>query len=276
MTEVGEGKVMSYAKVVNPTVQEVKEAEQKVEQGQEAAPVHEEHDDEGFQEVTNKKLEKLRDKPKRKRKPGPRKGPKEFKEGTPHNETDGSQGSKEVSPEAEGDLADKEEIEYVPAPPPTTNPWKKPSTEAAPASKPTAKPAPKAAAPAQIEKVAPAKEVPAPDAPKTEKKPKSKPVEVKEAKLSGEEMKVLLSSKSNPWKKVDATSEQVETEPTTETSKEGKKKVTPAGSTWPTLAKSEPGSKPPPSKKQTTKKRLEGEAEGKENQVFVVVKSLLF
>merc|ERR1712179_91917 len=93
---------------------------------EEAAP--EDFDDDGFQEVTNKKAEKARDrdKPKRKRKPGSRK-PKEYKDGTPED-GDGAPVSKE--PSVEKDDEDKGEIEYVPAPPPKTNPWKKAAVEA--------------------------------------------------------------------------------------------------------------------------------------------------
>merc|ERR1712156_838143 len=52
----------------------------------------------------------------------------EAKEGSQEH-GDEQQSSKEVTPE-EDDVG-KEEIEYVPAPPPKTNPWKRPVTESA-------------------------------------------------------------------------------------------------------------------------------------------------
>merc|ERR1719151_131420 len=85
---------------------------------------------EGFQEVTSKK-EKVRDRDKprtRKKKPGSSKRSREAKEGS-HEHGDEQQSSKEVTPEK--DEVDKEEIEYVPAPPPKTNPWKKPVVDKA-------------------------------------------------------------------------------------------------------------------------------------------------
>merc|ERR1719318_1621912 len=85
---------------------------------------------EGFQEVTSKK-EKVRDRDKprtRKKKPGSSKRSREAKEGS-HEHGDEQQSSKEITPEK--DEVGKEEIEYVPAPPPKTNPWKKPVTESA-------------------------------------------------------------------------------------------------------------------------------------------------
>merc|ERR1719237_10685 len=81
---------------------------------------------EGFQEVTSKK-EKVRDRDKpqnRKKKPRSKKS-REVKEGS-HEHGDEQQSSKEITPEK-----DEEEIEYVPAPPPKTNPWKKPVVDKA-------------------------------------------------------------------------------------------------------------------------------------------------
>ena len=129
MSEGVELKAMSYAKIVNPAAEAEQEKAEAVEVAEEASG--ERQDDEGFQEVTNKKAEKAREKPKRKRRVGPRKA-KEFKEGSVEQEE--SQGSKEVTPEKEED-EEKEEIEYVPAPPPKNNPWKKPAAKAATARK---------------------------------------------------------------------------------------------------------------------------------------------
>ena len=225
MSEGVELKVMSYAKIVNPAA----EAEQEKPEAVEAVEVAEEaggeaRDDEGFQEVTNKKAEKAREKPKRKRRVGPRKA-KEFKEGSVEQEQGESQGSKEVTPEKEEE--EKEEIEYVPAPPPKNNPWKKPAAKAA------------TAAPAVVEgeKVAVREEV----KDKAEKKA-ARVAKVnsddKVVKPSTQEVKVMLGSKSNPWKKVDdkdvKEKEDVADRPAVEAS-EIKKKVV-GGTTWPTLA----------------------------------------
>merc|ERR1719391_800012 len=125
MGEVGEGKSMSYAAIVSPgggggaapapavggQPEAAVEAKEVV-----AEEAHHPIDDdlEGFQEVTSKK-EKVRDRDK------PR--TREMKEGS-HEHGDEQHSSKEITPEK--DEVDKEEIEYVPAPPPKTNPWKKP------------------------------------------------------------------------------------------------------------------------------------------------------
>merc|ERR1719234_478355 len=97
---------------------------------EEAHHHHIDDDLDGFQEVTSKK-EKVRDRDKprtRKKKPGSSKRSRETKEGS-HDHGDEQQSSKEITPEK--DEVDKEEIEYVPAPPPKTNPWKKPVVEQA-------------------------------------------------------------------------------------------------------------------------------------------------
>merc|ERR1712112_172193 len=82
MAELAEPRPISYAKIVNPVAATEAAPEAPgsvtVEVAEEAAP--EDFGDDGFQEVTNKKADKARDrdKPKRKRKPGSRK-PKEYK-----------------------------------------------------------------------------------------------------------------------------------------------------------------------------------------------------
>merc|ERR1719187_608526 len=94
---------------------------------------------EGFQEVTSKK-EKVRDRDKprtRKKKPGSSKRSREMKEGS-HEHGDEQHSSKEITPEK--DEVDKEEIEYVPAPPPKTNPWKKPVVDQAAVPENSSKP----------------------------------------------------------------------------------------------------------------------------------------
>ena len=225
MSEGVELKVMSYAKIVNPAaeaLQEKPEAPEIAEVAQEAAG--EAPDDEGFQEVTNKKAEKAKEKPKRKRKVGPRKV-KEFKEGSVEQEQGETQGSKEVTPEKEEE--EKEEIEYVPAPPPKNNPWKKPAAKAA------------TAAPAVVEGERVTVKEEAKD--KAEKKAARVVKVISDEKLvkpSTQEAKVILSSKSNPWKKVDhkdaKEKEEVAESPAVIAS-EIKKKVV-GGTTWPTLA----------------------------------------
>merc|ERR1719429_217705 len=114
---------MSYAAIVSPAgaapspgvqLETAVEAKEVV-----AEEAHYPIDDdlEGFQEVTSKK-EKVRDREKprqRKKKPGSSRKSREAKEGS-HEHGDEQQSSKEVTPEKED--VGKEEIEYVPAPPP--------------------------------------------------------------------------------------------------------------------------------------------------------------
>ena len=84
---------------------------------------------------------------------------------------------------------EKEEIEYVPAPPPKTNPWKKPVVEPVPEK--SSKPSSEATA---------------------------KTVEITQEKLKPEKSKVVAESKqhqatiskSNPWKKLEKSSKAVD------------------------------------------------------------------
>ena len=142
---------------------------------------------------------------------------------------------------------EKEEIEYVPAPPPKTNPWKKPVVEPVPEK--SSKPSSEATA---------------------------KTVEITQEKLKPEKSKVVAESKqhhatvskSNPWKKLEKSSKAVDESVGAEEEDGAERKGERGGnsSTWPTLALK-------PSK---TGKKKEGDRsghassveEGKENQVF--------
>merc|ERR1719341_1584808 len=206
----------------------------------EEAQHHIDDDLEGFQEVTSKK-EKVRDRDKprtRKKKPGSSKRSREMKEGS-HDHGDEQQSSKEITPEK--DEVDKEEIEYVPAPPPKTNPWKKPVVEQAAPEKSL-----KPSSDANTVDVAVV----------TEKLKPEKPAKVKPVIVEGKQQQQAVS-KSNPWKKLEKSSKAVDEEDAVGEEKEGEKKGEKGSSTWPTLALK-------PSKKKG--EEASSVEEGKENQ----------
>merc|ERR1719237_1280361 len=150
---------------------------------------------EGFQEVTSKK-EKVRDRDKprtRRKKPGASKRSREAKEGS-HEHGDEQQSSKEITPEK--DEVDKEEIEYVPAPPPKTNPWKKPVVEQAAPEK-------------SLKPSSDAKTVDVTIV--TEKLKPEKLAKVKPIIGEGKQQQQAVS-KSNPWKKLEKSSKAVDEE----------------------------------------------------------------
>ena len=251
MGEVGEGKSMSYAAIVSPTAtvslgvaaepEPVREAEVKAQQ-EDPNPMDD--DLEGFQEVTSKK-EKVRDREKprqRKKKPGSSRKSREAKEGS-HEHGDEQQSSKEVTPEK--DDVGKEEIEYVPAPPPKTNPWKKPVTESASESSLKATSQPKVEEKSQV----------------TEKlkveNPKSRQVV---------ESKQQPVSKSNPWKKLEKSTKAVDEVVGAVEDVERKESKGQNSTTWPTLAL-KPNSKGGKKKEGGEGGSIASLDEGKENQV---------
>ena len=245
MGEVGEGKSVSYAAIVSPTAtvslgvaaepEPVREAEIKAHQ-EDPHPMDD--DLEGFQEVTSKK-EKVRDREKprqRKKKPGSSRKSREAKEGS-HEHGDEQQSSKEVTPEK--DDAGKEEIEYVPAPPPKTNPWKKPVTESASGTSLKDTSQPKVEEKSQVtEKL---------------KVEKPKPRQVVESKQQP-------VSKSNPWKKLEKSTKAVDEDV------EKKENKGQNSTTWPTLAL-KPNSKGGKKKEGGEGGPIASLDEGKENQV---------
>ena len=249
MGEVGEGKSMSYAAIVSPTAtvslgvaaepEPVREAEVKA-QIEDTTPMDD--DLEGFQEVTNKK-EKVRDREKprqRKKKPGSSRKSREAKEGS-HEHGDEQQSSKEVTPEK--DEVGKEEIEYVPAPPPKTNPWKKPVTESASETSLKETSQPKVEEKSQVtEKL---------------KVENPKPRQVVESKQQP-------VSKSNPWKKLEKSTKAVDEEVGEEVEKKENKGQN--STTWPTLAL-KPNSKGGKKKEGGEGGPIASLDEGKENQV---------
>ena len=141
---------------------------------------------------------------------------------------------------------DKEEIEYVPAPPPKTNPWKKPVVEQAAPEK-SLKPSSSDAKKTVNNDVTVVTE-------EKLKKPE-KPI-VKAKPIIGEGKQAV--SKSNPWKKLDKSSKAVDEEDAGGENEEGERKGEKGSSTWPTLAL-----------KSSKKKGEEASSveEGKENQV---------
>lgn len=196
---------------------------------------------EGFQEVTSKK-EKVRDRDKprtRKKKPGSSKRSREAKEGS-HEHGDEQQSSKEITPEK--DEVDKEEIEYVPAPPPKTNPWKKPVVDKAVSEK--------SSKPSNDAKTIDVSAV-------TEKLKPEKTTKVKPA--TGEIKQQQAVSKSNPWKKLEKSSKAVDEEVGGGEAGEDERKGEKGSNTWPTLALK-------PSKKKKEGEEVSSVEEGKENQ----------
>merc|ERR1719237_1169197 len=196
---------------------------------------------EGFQEVTSKK-EKVRDRDKprtRRKKPGASKRSREAKEGS-HEHGDEQQSSKEITPEK--DEVDKEEIEYVPAPPPKTNPWKKPVVD-----QPVPEKSSKASSDAKTVDVTVV----------TEKLKPEKTTKVKPS--TGESKQQQTVSKSNPWKKLEKSSKAVDEEVGGGEAGEDERKGEKGSSTWPTLALK-------PSKKKKEGEEVSSVEEGKENQ----------
>merc|ERR1711913_215333 len=172
-----EVQTISYAKVVTPSPTNGNELKQdnKMEPREdtekmsvtEADTVQQEaaDDNEGFLPVTNKKNEKLKEKETQREKEAKKKNKRgkkvrsskdkdkdKLKEKDRDREKDAGTDSKESSPTPS---KSEEPVEFVPAPPPKTNPWKKPtkpetgdlaSTNTAPASasaEPLEKPKPK-------------------------------------------------------------------------------------------------------------------------------------
>ena len=145
---------------------------------------------------------------------------------------------------------DKEEIEYVPAPPPKTNPWKKPVVEQqAPAPEKSLKPSsdPKKTVNDDVTTVV------------TEEKLKAeKPIAKVKPVIGESKQQQQAVSKSNPWKKLDKSSKAVDEEDAGGENEEGERKGEKGSSTWPTLALK-------PSKKKG--EEASSVEEGKENQV---------
>ena len=135
---------------------------------------------------------------------------------------------------------DKEEIEYVPAPPPKTNPWKKPVVEQAVPEK--------SLKPSSDAKTVDVTVV-------TEKLKPEKPAKAKPILGEGKQQQQAVS-KSNPWKKLEKSSKAVDEEDAGEG--ESERKGEKGSSTWPTLALK-------PSKKKG--EEASSVEEGKENQV---------
>jgi len=177
-----------------------------------------------------------REKPRqRKKKPGSSRKSREAKEGS-HEHGDEQQSSKEVTPEK--DDAGKEEIEYVPAPPPKTNPWKKPVTESGSETSLKDTSQPKVEEKSQVtEKL---------------KVEKPKPRQVVESKQQP-------VSKSNPWKKLEKSTKAVDEDV------EKKENKGQNSTTWPTLAL-KPNSKGGKKKEGGEGGPIASLDEGKENQ----------
>ena len=276
---MSEVQTISYAKVVTPSPTNGNELKQdnKMEPREdtekmsvtEAEVVQQEaaDDNEGFQPVTNKKNEKLKEKETQREKDAKKKSKRgkklrsskekdKLKEKDRDKEKDvGSErfDSKESSPTPS---KSEEPVEFVPAPPPKTNPWKKPtkpetgdlaSTNTAPAS------APASASAEPLEK----------PKPKTERKKKLSEREVTTKTDHGNH-----NPKGNPWKKVEAAKEpEVPSSP--KVIKVEKKSGEP--SSWPKL-----GEEKNKKKKKSTENwsgdsgaasSLDTAEEGKENQV---------
>jgi len=259
MSEPTSAPSLSYAKIVNPnavdtTVKVVPEVEVAVE----AVDVEDNHEDDGFQEVTSKKSEKVRDKEKqpRKRRRGG-KGRGKDKEASPREALDkkdaSASGSKETTPEKI-----EEPVVYVPAPPPKTNPWTKGLTP-----QPEVK---------ETTDTAIAKEIITVETkPKVDKTPPKKKEIEKEIKEKPAQKPLPLGSKDNPWKKtsdnndntVDLKTEEVPAAPKViKVSESVNKKASDFGgdnTVWPTLADQKP-------KKRASRKKVKN-SDGSETTI---------
>lgn len=211
---MSEVQTISYAKVVTPSPMNGNELKQdnKMEPREEpeqmsvteAEPVHHPQetadDNEGFQPVTNKKIEKLKEKETQREKEAKKKNKRgkkvrsskdkdKLKEKDRDKEKDAGTekyDSKESSPTPS---KSEEPVEFVPAPPPKTNPWKKPTKQ-------------EAADPDNANTTSASSEPADKPKPKTERKKKLSEREVKEKTDQGNQ-----NPKGNPWKKVEAAKE---------------------------------------------------------------------
>eukprot|EP00092_Neocalanus_flemingeri_P019191 GFUD01020790.1.p1 GENE.GFUD01020790.1~~GFUD01020790.1.p1 ORF type:complete len:1187 (+),score=395.91 GFUD01020790.1:609-4169(+) len=252
-------KTISYAKIVNPHAVSTKvEAKvvPEVEVAVEAVADEVNPEDEGFQEVTSKKSEKVKDKerPKKRRSRGGR-GRHKDKEASPREPLDKKDtpagGSKETTPEKVD-----EPVEYVPAPLPKTNPWTKGITPQ-PEIKEVNDTAPEPEQEVKTEEVKPKAEKKSPKKKEVEKDTKDTPV----AKDTPAQKPLPLGSKENPWKKnseskdkpVEITKNEVPAAPKViKVSESVNKKASDFGgdnTTWPTLGKDNPAKKKVSSRK---------------------------
>lgn len=253
MSEPVSAPSLSYAKIVNP---HAVDKPVKVVAEVEAVAVEASHEeDDGFQEVTNKKSEKVKEKEKpRKRRSRGGRGRNKDKETSPREAVDKKDaaisGSKETTPEK-----NEEPVEYVPAPPPKTNPWTKGLTP-----QPEAK---------EVSSTAPEKEVKSEEEkPKEEIKKKEVQKDVKEKPA---QKPLPLVSKDNPWKKAsdtidttaDLTNKEVPAAPKViKVSESVNKKASDFGgdnTTWPTLGDEKP-------KKRSSRKKVKN-SDGSETTI---------
>ena len=283
---MSEVKTISYAKVVTPfsdNGNEVKhdnkmESKEDVEcmAVNEASSNHAE-DNEGFQPVTNKKNEKLkeketqRDKEVKKRSKNKKKirSSKEKMKEKDREKDNASVSEKFDSKESSPTPSRSEEpVEFVPAPPPKNNPWKKPAKQDSPENQSNTAEADTATATATATTTAnpnptanPADKTKV----KTERKKKLSEREVKEKTDQGQGTQ---HTKGNPWKKVE-TAKEPEVPSSPKVIKVEKKSGEP--SSWPKLGEEKN------KKKSKTNENSSGDSgaassldtaeEGKENQV---------
>ena len=201
---------LSYAKIVDPAKEEEPKATPVVEKvtktESEAAPVEKSKevgtdDDEGFQQVTNKKVEKQKEKEiqrekelKKRRRNKPRKerfGNRDRdREKVKDKDLDKDKENIEIKHDSKEDSPSltktETEKEFVPAPPPKNNPWKKSSNKSDSNNQDSA----------NSDKVKP----------KTDRKKKISEKDTKEFSAPAKSNS-HHHSKQNPWKKVEANNE---------------------------------------------------------------------
>jgi len=239
MAESDSAKVLSYAKVVNPNAESVKEEsvpiikpEVKPEVKDENTAPADDGGEEGFQEVISKKSEKVR--PARKKKPRRPRNRDRERESAPRDSVareSGGDASKESKESTPVEKTEEPDIEYVPAPPPKTNPWyKKASIVESTAD--------------NVKNLA--EDIKSPEI-KVSNSP-SKPRNVKKASdLVKKEGILTPSNSSNPWKKKSEASDEAKDSNKQE---ESNTKISKPGDTWPALDKDgiSPRKKTPPVK----------------------------
>jgi len=182
-------KTISYAKIVNPNAEDSTnkvKAVPDVEVAVEAVAEEPHHEDDGFQEVTSKKSEKIKEKQPRKRRSRGGRGRNKDKESSPKEAVDkkdhANASSKETTPEKT-----EEPVEFVPAPLPKINPWTK-SVTPQPESNETNNTADENRNSEDTEV-------------KVVKKSSKKKESEKDTKDKNVTKQAVLGSKLNPWKK---------------------------------------------------------------------------
>jgi len=245
---------VSYAKIVNPNaVSTSHKTVPEVEIAVEAVDADDNHEDDGFQEVTSKKNEKVKDKERPKKRKSRRRN--KDKESSPREALDKKDVSVTCSKETTPDKVE-EPVIYIPAPIPKINPWTKGVT-----------PQPESGQSGEVPSEQTVTVEPLECKPKSLKKKEV----TKDTKDKADSKTVPLGPKENPWKKVvdknpssaDLINEDIPIAPKViKVSDSVNKKASDFGSdstVWPTLSDQKP-------KKRSSKKKVKN-SDGSETTI---------